>query len=101
MALRADCEVEGLTLGRLDEAGDGSGVQVEVRVDERDPVAGGSESPRLPGVALAEIAVVMDHADARLAAGNEQTLGGIVDRAVRHSADRDFLAVQGTRGWRL
>jgi hypothetical protein len=52
------------------------------------------ESARLHCVALAEVAVVVDDADAGLTPRGEKSLRGVVDRTVRHHDHLDVLARQ-------
>jgi hypothetical protein len=85
--LRADREVEPLTARDVEVPGDRRRVEVEVGVDERDPLPVRGERAGLDGVALAEVPVVVEDADA-LAPALEEPLGRPVDRTV---GDDDHL----------
>src|SRR5215475_13416458 len=89
MALRADRKVELVAARDLEEVRDRGRIEVEVGVDECDPLAVCCERADLDGVPLAEVAVVMDHAGPGLA-GRKQSLGGVVDRAVRDDNQLDL-----------
>jgi hypothetical protein len=91
MALRADREVQLVALRDLEELRNRRGIEIEVGVDERDPLAVRGERADLDGVALSEIAVVVDDTGPLLAR-REQPLGRVVERAVR---DDDQLEVRG------
>jgi hypothetical protein len=93
--LRAQRDVEALALRDLEEGGDGARVEVEVGVDERDPVPARGERADLHGVPLAEVAVVVDHAHVDVAARLQQPLGRPVDGAVGH--DHDLHVLRGQR----
>ena len=64
MPLRADREVEPSLAGEVQVRRNRGGVEVEVSVDEGDPLAAGRERAEFHRVALAEVAVVVDEADA-------------------------------------
>ena len=83
MALRTDREVELFATRHFEELRNRGGIEVQIVVDERDPVAVGGQSTGLDRVALAEVAVVVDDPYVPVASTLQQTLGGAVDRAVR------------------
>ena len=90
MALRADREVELVASRDLQELRDRRRIEIEIGVDERDPLAVGGEGADLDGIPLAEIAVVMDDTGPPLPRG-QQPLARVVERAVR---DDDQLDVR-------
>ncbi len=92
VSLRSNREVELLGSGDVEESRDRGRVEVEVCVDERHPLTVRGERARLDGIALAEVPVVVDDADATLCTALEQPLGGAVDRAVRDDDHFQFLA---------
>ena len=94
MAFRADGEVEAVAARGLEEQRDRRRIEIEVGVDQRHPFAVRCESAGLHGVALPEIAVVMNDAEAGVGTSGEQLFGGLVDRAVRDDDHFDFLARQ-------
>jgi hypothetical protein len=94
MTLRADREIQALPPCSLDVRRDIRRIDVEVGVDQRDPFAMRRERAGPDRVALAEVAVVVDDADARLGPGGEQPLGSVVDRTVRHDDQLELCARQ-------
>jgi hypothetical protein len=82
MTLRPDREVEALAPRGLDVRRDRCRINVEVGIDERDPLAVRRKRTRLHRVSLTEVAVVVDDADARVRASGEEPLCRAVDRAV-------------------
>ena len=96
--LRADREVEPLAARGLEVVGDRVRVEVEVGVDDRDPVSGGVERAHLHRVALAEVAVVVDDVHVDVALGLDEALGRAVDRAVGHDDELDVLRREAARG---
>ena len=94
MTLRADREVEVLASRDLEVERHRRRVEIEVGVDQRDPVAVRRERARLDRVALAEVPVVVDDAETDVAASAMQLLCRLVDRAVGDDDHLDVLAGQ-------
>src|SRR5262249_35311993 len=76
MTLGADGEVEALAASSREERRNRRRVEIEVGIDECDPFTTRDERTCLHGVALAQVAIVVDDADASLRATLEQPLGG-------------------------
>jgi hypothetical protein len=90
--LRSDHTVELLRARKGEVLGDRRRVEVEIGVDESDPVSARRKRAGLHRIALAEVAVVVDDPDAEVATALQQPLAAAVDRAIR---DDDHLDVLG------
>ncbi len=95
MPLRADREVELLATRGLEVLGNRVRVEVEIGVDDRDPVSRGVERAHLDRVALSEVPVVVDDVHVDVALCLDQALGRAVDRAVRDDDELEVLAAAG------
>src|SRR6059058_4666093 len=91
MPLRTDREVEPLPTGDVEVLRNRRGVEVEVGVDESDPLTVRGEGAGFHRISLAKVPVVVDDANACAGTRSEQALAGVVDRPVGHDDHLDVL----------